>query len=131
MRALDVLYNELECEKEELLHKELEKIYIREQLLSSVKKCLEKMNTFNSRDCKKAYQELREYVNLEELEKVVSSTWGDSIDEYSDRFGLVAINFIKSVSEKNRVYNNYSVYDHPYMWEKLIIGIIQEKQEIG
>jgi hypothetical protein len=132
MNNFDVLYWEAEREKQERLHNELRAINDREQLLYTVKKCLNRMNSFSNKAIKIAYLEMRDYVTLENLEKVVYSTWGERIENYSDRIGLVSIDYVKSLRDKFHYSDrNYRLYEHPYMWEKLMLSIVNEKKEKG
>lgn len=132
MNNFDVLYWEAEREKQERLQQELQAINEREQLLYSVKKCLNRMNTFYREATRIAYLDMRDYVSLEQLERVVYATWGKNIELYSDRIGLVSVDYVKSL--RNQFQNpdiRYKIYEHPYMWEKLMLSIVNEKKEKG
>jgi hypothetical protein len=116
---------ENELKKEEGLKDELRKIHKRDEAIYFVKKCLYEMKCTYldkdyEKDCKRiAYEELRDYIPLSDINKVILA----SVIE-PNKLSYNARKYVENLSESSIPDSQYQVSNSEFIWEDLIYSII-------
>lgn len=119
---MDVYNIKIENEKVEILKEELNQSHKVEEAKYYIKKCLYMMSISNNNEeaLRSTYIELRKYVSLEEIEKVIAASKGNYDMDYIEE------RYLESISKRVVPEAQYKIKSQVCSLKQLIYLIIEE-----